>query len=277
MTAATADRPEKLDPTRDPRCGTMGTSGYRAHRARGERPCEPCQNARWAADVVRRMRADALNPLPLLSPDLPLEVWRDVAGARHYQVSSEGRVRFTGSIVPEYRPARDVRLSDNGDGYLTASIQGRNRKVHRLVAEAFHANPHGYPLVRHLDGNSLNNAASNLAHGTPAMNMADAQRHGTVPIAQHGTWSKYALGCRCDSCRAAARECQRNYRSDPAHRAATRARRADPVYRAAERAAERARMADPEYRAARNAAARARARARQAALKAATNPLKEQA
>jgi hypothetical protein len=37
-----------------------------------------------------------------------------------------------------------------------------NAKIHRLVAQAFVANPNGYNVVNHLDGDKTNNAASNL-------------------------------------------------------------------------------------------------------------------
>lgn len=54
----------------------------------------------------------------------------------------------------------------------------QSAQVHRLVAEAF-LPPSNAPLVRHLDGNPLNNYADNLAWGTQYDNMQDALRHGT--------------------------------------------------------------------------------------------------
>lgn len=48
-----------------------------------------------------------------------------------------------------------------------------------MVCEAFHGlRPEGME-VRHLDGNSQNDAASNLAWGTRSENIRDAVRHGT--------------------------------------------------------------------------------------------------
>jgi hypothetical protein len=53
--------------------------------------------------------------------------------------------------------------------------------VHRLVCEAFNGPPpFEGALVRHLDGDRLNNLAENLAWGTHADNTADAKRHGTL-------------------------------------------------------------------------------------------------
>lgn len=34
--------------------------------------------------------------------------------------------------------------------------------IHRLVADAFIPNPHGFDEVNHLDGNKSNNSVSNL-------------------------------------------------------------------------------------------------------------------
>ena len=51
--------------------------------------------------------------------------------------------------------------------------------THRLVALAFHGEPpEGKHLVRHLDGNGLNNSPENLAWGDDEDNYQDAVRHG---------------------------------------------------------------------------------------------------
>jgi DNA-binding transcriptional regulator YiaG len=61
-----------------------------------------------------------------------------------------------------------------------ADHSSRRIAWHRAVYAAFHGEISAGLLVRHLDGNSLNNQLSNLAVGTQADNMADAMRHGTV-------------------------------------------------------------------------------------------------
>lgn len=56
--------------------------------------------------------------------------------------------------------------------------------VHTVVCIAFHGpRPEGM-MVRHLDGNPLNNKASNLCWGTQQENEADKKRHGTATIGE---------------------------------------------------------------------------------------------
>lgn len=65
-----------------------------------------------------------------------------------------------------------VRLYSAGVGqYLT---------VHNVICTAFHGPmPEDKQLVRHLDGNKLNNHADNLRYGTYKDNAEDAVRHGS--------------------------------------------------------------------------------------------------
>lgn len=57
---------------------------------------------------------------------------------------------------------------------------GRTRyEVHRLICSAFSENPGRLPLVRHLNGNSRDNRAVNLAWSDNSENMRDRRRHGT--------------------------------------------------------------------------------------------------
>lgn len=61
------------------------------------------------------------------------------------------------------------------DGYLNISSyengHKRNRKVHRLVAEAFIPNSDNLPLVNHIDEDKTNNHVSNLEWCTAQYNM----------------------------------------------------------------------------------------------------------
>lgn len=111
---------------------------------------------------------------------IAVEEWRPVADFP-YEVSSEGRVRRTAGGSNNAKPGRILKGYTDKDGYTVVRLsrdgQVRDRKVHRLVCEAFHGPSH-LPEVRHLDGNPANNRPSNLAWGTQAQNAADRAQHG---------------------------------------------------------------------------------------------------
>lgn len=50
----------------------------------------------------------------------------------------------------------------NCDGYHYITIDGKNRRINRLVAKAFLDNPNNLPVAHHIDGNKLNNKLSNI-------------------------------------------------------------------------------------------------------------------
>lgn len=111
--------------------------------------------------------------------------WRPVLGWP-YEVSDQGEVRRTGAAFGAVvgRILRAKRLN----GYCMVKLVdgGRRRDVaiHVLVCEAFHGpRPEGHE-ARHLDGTRDGNAATNLAWGTPAENMEDARRHGTLTVGE---------------------------------------------------------------------------------------------
>lgn len=115
------------------------------------------------------------------------EHWRPVAGIENrYEVSCRGRVRrrYLELAVPRQsspKPARVVlpELVLRGTlqkGYVWHGL-GRGgstrRAAHRLIAEAFIGPRPPGQVVRHLDGNKLNNAVENLAYGSVAENIGD--------------------------------------------------------------------------------------------------------
>lgn len=114
------------------------------------------------------------------------ETWRSAASTDGvFEVSSFGRVRTVERYVNcPLNGRRKVagKICTPGPmkiGYLRVeNNNGGVRKcfyVHRLVAEAFCANPHGLPDVNHLDGNKANNHPSNLEWCTHAQNMRHAR------------------------------------------------------------------------------------------------------
>lgn len=85
--------------------------------------------------------------------------------------------------------ARGTVLSPdkNKSGYyrVTLSKDGRTKRVfvHKLVAQHWVPNPNDLPIVNHLDGNKLNNSASNLEWTTHRDNLSHALSTGlrTMP------------------------------------------------------------------------------------------------
>lgn len=93
------------------------------------------------------------------------ETWKAVVGHEGiYEVSDRGRVKRV-APGPGTHPGRILSPMVDCKGYLYVRIGGRMNRIHRLVAAAFFG-PSDM-LVRHLDGNPLNNSLSNVMYGTP--------------------------------------------------------------------------------------------------------------
>jgi len=110
-----------------------------------------------------------------------MEDWKQIATHSDYEVSDLGRVRFKGGWRKFGRNARfapaNIRVPQpHSGGYLQLVIRGKNRFIHRLVAEAFVPNPDGLPEVNHKDGDKTNNAAANLEWVSRSANLVHASR-----------------------------------------------------------------------------------------------------
>ena len=116
------------------------------------------------------------------------EKWKPVTGYEGlYEVSDQGRVRSVDRTETQksglVRHRKGMPLKPNNSGrYMDVQLSKdhirRHRLVHSLVAEAFLGpRPDGL-VIRHLDGNSFNNAASNLAYGTQTENLRDWPKYG---------------------------------------------------------------------------------------------------
>jgi hypothetical protein len=113
------------------------------------------------------------------------EEWRPIEGyGGLYEVSSLGRVRSWHTNANKGGPPPRILVQNTSERYrsVALSVDGRakTRRVHTIVAEAFHGpRPAWAQTVRHLDGDINNNCASNLAYGTITENNRDMLRHGT--------------------------------------------------------------------------------------------------
>lgn len=82
----------------------------------------------------------------------------------------------------------------NGAGYLSVVLNGKTRRVHRLVAESFIPRIPNKNYVNHKDGNKLNNDAANLEWCTQSENIKHAFATGLMNPAnlkgEDCPWSK---------------------------------------------------------------------------------------
>ncbi len=108
--------------------------------------------------------------------DVPIggEEWLPIPRCEGYEASNFGNIRK----ITIYKRSIDNR------GYARCSvIEGgvrKNRKVASLVARAYHGEmPEDCTLVRHLNGDRLDDRPHNLRYGTHKDNYADAKDHGT--------------------------------------------------------------------------------------------------
>ena len=123
------------------------------------------------------------------------ELWREIPGLEsRYAVSNKGRVYSLPRVVPNKHGTQSpikgkILIPSIVKGYPKLSVIFNNKRkhftIHRLVAKLFIPNPDNKPQVNHIDGNKLNNDASNLEWCTAIENIAHAVKSG-LRVARKG-------------------------------------------------------------------------------------------
>lgn len=118
------------------------------------------------------------------------EEWRPVLGYEGiYEVSSLGNIRgvdryvtFKDGRKPRFIRGRVLHRT-KGQHYFKVELNRAGKQttkcIHHAVCESFHGPRPDGQVVRHLNGDYLDNRAENLAWGTRAENGVDMVLHGT--------------------------------------------------------------------------------------------------
>lgn len=112
-----------------------------------------------------------------------LEVFKPIKNYESlYAVSNLGRVKSLHRIINNHViDEKILRPRISKDGYLSVILHKDNKpktfKIHRLVAEAFIPNFEMKETINHIDGNKLNNTATNLEWSTRSEQMYHAYQH----------------------------------------------------------------------------------------------------
>lgn len=107
---------------------------------------------------------------------MQIEVWKEVKNySELYEVSDFGHVRSvkSGKLLKQH-------IDHGGYVYVCLCKPGekKNKKVHRLVADAFIRNPEIKDFVNHKNGVKTDNSVSNLEWCTKSENERHARKHG---------------------------------------------------------------------------------------------------
>jgi len=109
-----------------------------------------------------------------------IEIWKDIDGFEGlYRISNLGKVFSV-------RRGKNLSNAINSWGYYCVglSVKGarKNKKIHRLIAEAFICNLYDKPCINHINGIKSDNDIDNLEWCTQKENMQHAYKMGLLNL-----------------------------------------------------------------------------------------------
>lgn len=113
--------------------------------------------------------------------------WITILEFPNYEINRLGQVRNKIS-------KKILSQSLSSKGYYQINIANKSRRVHKLLAETFIANPLKLDTVNHIDGNKLNNNLINLEWLSRSDNVKHSREIlGLIPIPYSKTIKKHHL------------------------------------------------------------------------------------
>ncbi len=121
------------------------------------------------------------------------EIWKPIKDYEGlYEISNFGNVKILARNYTRYnyltkryniiKVKEKITQGTINGGYrricLTKNKVEKNKRIHKLVAEAFIPNPNNYSYVNHIDGNKQNNYIDNLEWCTLYQNNTHAYKTG---------------------------------------------------------------------------------------------------
>ena len=115
------------------------------------------------------------------------EIWRKHPKIDKIEVSTFGRVRTLDRMTSNGRGIYSIKghvlkQCNDKDGYLMVSVpfdrKWTVKRVHRLIAQTFIANPNGFPMINHKDCNRANNNVENLEWCDNSYNVQYREKFG---------------------------------------------------------------------------------------------------
>lgn len=129
------------------------------------------------------------------------EEWREIKGFDGvYFVSNYGRVKSIDRVGRNnhFYPGRILKPKTDKNGYKIVNLYNDfghiDKKIHRLVAEAFIPNPSNYPLINHKNEKPEDNYYLNLEWCTPKYNSNYGTRNKRISEAQKKVPREYMQG-----------------------------------------------------------------------------------